>query len=61
MRVQDILNQDLVNIERVNPDQEMRAFFLFKKMNPCHKKHQSYLLKRILRVTLKESKSYHGP
>ena len=31
MRVQDILNQDLVNIDRVNPDQEMRAFFFCSK------------------------------
>jgi len=38
MRVQDILNQDLVNIERVNPDQEMRAFFSIQKNEPVPQK-----------------------
>jgi flagellar protein FlaG len=34
MRVQDISNQDLGNIDRVNPDQEMRAFFSVQKNEP---------------------------
>ena len=38
MRVQNILNQDLVNIDRANPDQEIKAFFSVQKNEPLPQK-----------------------